>query len=538
MTIDQAFQQSTFYYDRYLGDSLSLPYNFEQIKIQNNDTVTRDLVNLKLNHLYQNFLYLYKSSKIASNVIPISSTATAGVSSTSTTFAWNRNLNTSQFRQLTAGNLYNVDKTKVLNIQKNKNLDQYTIFTSYGKDLVIFTSPDNQSSITLSLSSRETYPGSLINFQDVVSIDFNYNNSMYLLDSGANVLYKYDATGYLTDDTVLLNTLQYVDAIGGLGSYTNKTEFNSPNSVVCQGNNVYVLDSGNKCVKKYDEFMNWQETYGLYRDFYSSYPLDMKTDYLSGNFWVLTRDSKLIQYSNDFQDSTTYYLTAFQMAGETFKSLLFSPQNPYLFYIVSNKNVYKRYVTIPQVNIGKYLFYLFDFNTTENINAFAALSAADGDKTMVFTTNSATSAGKFNLFLDNINLYDVLADDFFDIYSYDEVKISEEEYTQNWVFNKSLSKLVQNHMRFRDAIKGRFQAKRDSLGNLVFANARYLLPDEYLSVAFDSDVSFYIGANEIFQNIIVNRAFKKLYDVQTNLMNLLNSELDKAYSNSIIIYLN
>jgi hypothetical protein len=538
MTINEAFLQSTFYYDRYLGDSLSLPYDFEQIKIQNNDTVTRDLINLKLDHLYQNFLYLYKSSKIASNVIPISSTATAGVSSSSTTFAWNRYLSTSQFRPLTAGKLYNVDKTKVLSIQRNKNLNQYSIFTSYGKDLVIFTSPNDQSSISLTISSRETYPSSLINFQDVNSIDFNYNNSMYLLDLSANALYKYDATGFLTDDTVLLNTLQYVDAIGGYGSNSSKTEFNSPRSVVCQGSNVFVLDSGNKCVKKYDEFLNWQETYGLYRDFYSSYPLDMKTDYLSGSFWVLTRDSKLIKYSNEFQDSTTYYLSTFQMAGETFKSLFFSPQNPYLFYIISDKNVYKRYVTIPENNVGKYLFYLFKFNTAENINAFAALSTVEGDKTMVFTTNSATSAGKFNLFFDSINLYDVLADDFFDIYSYDETKISEEEYTQNWVFNKSLSKLVQNHMRFRDAIKGRFQAKRDSLGNLVFANARYLTPAEYQSVAFDSDMSFYIGANEIFQNIIVNRAFKKLYDVQINLMNLLKSELDKAYSSSIIIYLN
>ena len=178
-------------------------------------------------------------------MIPISSTATAGVSSSSTTFAWNRYLSTSQFRPLTAGNLYNVDRTKVLNIQRNKNLNQYAIFTSSGKDLVIFTSPNDQSSISLTISSRETYPGSLISLQDVNSIDFNYNNSMYLLDLSANALYKYDATGFLTDDTVLQNTLQYVDAIGGYGPNTSKTEFNSPRSVVCQGTNVYVLDSGN-----------------------------------------------------------------------------------------------------------------------------------------------------------------------------------------------------------------------------------------------------------------------------------------------------
>ena len=86
MTISTEFLRQGLIYDRYLGVDVDLPYTFEDIKIQPNDTATYSVLNIKFKHLYDNFLYLYKNCKLASNVIPISATAIAGVSASSNKF--------------------------------------------------------------------------------------------------------------------------------------------------------------------------------------------------------------------------------------------------------------------------------------------------------------------------------------------------------------------------------------------------------------------------------------------------------------------
>ena len=97
MNISTVFNSFNLEYDRYLEERLSLPYNINEILIQSNDTVSANLINLKLNHLYKNFLFLYKNSLIASNVIPVTSIAIAGISAASTRFTWHKGLSTSQF---------------------------------------------------------------------------------------------------------------------------------------------------------------------------------------------------------------------------------------------------------------------------------------------------------------------------------------------------------------------------------------------------------------------------------------------------------
>lgn len=535
MNINTIFSNSGILADRYLGDTVVLPYSFEQIRIQNNETATESVVNLKLQHLYQNFLYLYKASEIASNVIPIQQLATAGVSATSTIFTWLTGLSTSQFIPLSTAETPLLDQINLVEVINNTERGEFNIFASNGTNLIILNSDNNQQSISLRYNSNQLYNSSNIYFSKINSITFDNNNNLYVLDLSGNNLIKYDASGFLTDDNVNKYTIQYSNIIGGKGTYIDKTQFNNPCSVVFNNPYIYVMDAGNRCVKQYDIYLDWIETYGLYRDLLSSYPVDMKVDYSINNFWVLTQDNKILQYSPDFQQLTEYSLASIKQPTETFRSLYFSQQNPNIFYIISDQNVYKRFVSIPTDNIGKYLFYLYNFNTTETINAFAALSSTTGDKNIVFTSTNSTSAGKFNLFLDNINLYSILSENDFDVYTEAEILVNKDEYLQNWVFNKSLSKLLINHMRLRDALKGKFQASRDNNNNIVFTNARYLTPVEYNSINFELSVDFFIGENEIFQNNIVNRSFQKIYNIQLALLNILQGEIDPSYSDSVVI---
>ena len=59
MNIKEEFSNEGLIYNRYLGENIELPFSFNDISVQPNDTVSADLINLKFDHLYDNFLYLY-----------------------------------------------------------------------------------------------------------------------------------------------------------------------------------------------------------------------------------------------------------------------------------------------------------------------------------------------------------------------------------------------------------------------------------------------------------------------------------------------
>jgi hypothetical protein len=287
---------------------------------------------------------------------------------------------------------------------------------------------------------------------------------------------------------------------------------------------VIVLDNDNGCVKRYDENLNWRITYRLFRDFLSAYPVDIDCDDY-GNFYILTENGYLLKYDNDFLTKTTINLLPLSSNGEIFKRITFSPTEANIGYITTNKNVYK-VTTSDEFNIiGPYLFYRNYINTNETILSFSSLTYGINDKNFVFSTNG--TRGIMRLYYDNLNLYDVLSIKDFDVYTFDEIAISRYEYLQNWVFNKSIAKLLINHMRLRDQITGKFLARNDKFENLVLQGTRYLLPDEQSSLFFQQDITYFIGANEIFQNNIVNRCIEKIFNIQQELYSTLM--LDKRY---------
>ena len=84
-------------------------------------------------------------------------------------------------------------------------------------------------------------------------------------------------------------------------------------------------------------------------------------------------------------------------------------------------------------------------------------------------------------------------------------------------------------MRLRDQIIGKFIAKRDTENNVTFRGTRYFLPDELKAIAFEQDMTFYIGMNEIFQNTIVNRGLERIYNIQLNLYKALQADIITSY---------
>ena len=538
MNISQEIINEGLIYDRYLGEELSLPYTIDDVKLQANDTASASLMNLKFKHLYDNFLYLYKNTLLASNVIPISSTAIAGVTAFSTEFSWYKGLSARDFIALsTNSQLGGVDNTKASCLIKNRDFDRYSLFTSSGTAINVFNFDYNTTYIEKVLTITQLDQGYGVAFKDVCDFEFN-NNYLFVLDCELNRLIKYDASGFTELNTVTNNRLLYVDSIGNYGDQNSRTDFYDPKGITIVENFIFVLDSGNKCIKKYDTNLNWKYTYRLYKDFLSAYPIDIASD-ITGNLFVLTDNDKLYIYNNNLTSKTIIDLFTTKQDGETFKKLVFSKSDSNVFYLYSDKNIYKKLVNKPYDTVGKYLLYLFKYDDPDEIiKTFASAPSLDlkSDINILFSTSN--NKGKFGYFYDNLNLFDVLAVRDFDIYSFDENNFSYDEYIQNWVFNKNISKLLLGLMRLRDEIIGKFIASKDYKGNITFTGTRYLLPAELDSIYFEQDVTFYVGNNELLTSSIINRPLIKLYKIQESLLKVLDAEIIRTPNKDTPVYLN
>jgi len=556
MNITEVASAANIIYDRYLGTALTLPFSgFDNIKIHANDVAIAPVINLAFSKLYDNYLYLYKSARVASNIIPISSVGVAGVSANSTNIRWftnNDGLSTSQFIPLSTAMLpasagfplTNQDNIIKLTVAQNRETNQFSIFTTTGTDIVVYNSDnrffyntiDKDLSFIPAFSACETYKGSGVFLQGVNDFAFGKENSLYVADMSANRIIKYDASGFFTNDVVLNNKLVYEDSMGGVGDYNDHNLFSAPRSVCVSDSDLFVLDSGNSCVKRYDKDLNWRTTYRLFRDFLSAYPIHLSHD-SNGNMYVLTDAELIYKYDNNFQNKTTIYLDSLSAFNDTYQKVIFSKYDPNVFYVTTASNVYKRLVDQPQDEIGSYLFYLYNVNTEEKLTGFDSLSTVNGDINFIFSKDGNT--GKFSAWFDNLNLFNVLLADDFDVYTLDDISISPNEYLQNWVFNKSLSKLIVNHMRLRDQIFGKFLYRSDSYGNITFRGTRYFTPAEYASINyFQQNITNYIGMNEVLQNNIINRCLEQIYNVQVAMLNVLQAESQVNYDIGQPVFIN
>ena len=478
MDIIQEIENNGLIYDRFPSQALKLPYTWDDIKIQPNDTVNNDVINLKLEYLYKNFLYLYSKSKIASNIIPISSTATLGMSTFFTYLAWNYNLSTSEFKPVTWSLPDAFNNIKTIHAVDSPDLSQYSIFGTNGDTLFIVRSTNTESEVlsTSVIYQFNTPTNNNVSFINIEAITDGPEQSLLILDSGRNTLYQYDVTGFSRNDNAFFNKLVFRNVVGGYGTVDNKLSFNLPTDVIAYDKYVYVLDSGNSCIKQYDASLNWVSTYRLDRDFHNTAPKKLKVD-AAGNFYCLLSGNKINIYSNNFQEKKEVFVDYLNLT-ETIIDLAFSKSDSNIYYVVTNENIYKGLVNNPGDTIGKYLLYLHNYNDTQSISAFATLRAGNNDKNLIVSKNPDTNAQIIGAFYDNINLYDILAVPNFDVYTMNDISINSEEYVQSWVVNKALVKLVTNHIRFIDQIIGKFQFKFDSRNNSIFQFTRYLTAQE------------------------------------------------------------
>lgn len=218
--------------DRLIVDDIVLPNNLEEIILPPNEIATNRIFTAHLKRLYENTLYLYSQLNIASNDIPNGYLYWIGVSAAESLSAneqkWNPgSIITTNYPYSDFG-YPDIDSShKCITVKKTNNQDYISFIVSDTTFSVISSKADKSATLAvfatsaIDLNSDKTYS----KIEDIAISDNRY---VYISDSANNSIYKYDISGYTSDDATIANKKFLVDLMGQQGDLKNRTGFNEP----------------------------------------------------------------------------------------------------------------------------------------------------------------------------------------------------------------------------------------------------------------------------------------------------------------------
>lgn len=519
------FNNSAFEFDRIATDVFTFPHNLNDIELQPNELAVASTINLKLNRLYENFLYLYGQCSIANFLTPKLFTGWIAVSSRNTDVTYNRNTGysaTSSF--LVSKDYKSIYSSNIATsyFDNNKN----NVIVADRSNVTIFSLEKNNTLNFIKTQSLvDPLSGSLY-FQNIVGLATDANKTLYVLDRDLCNLYSYDLEQATGDDYVFSQRLFLKDTIGGQGSTYDLLKFNFPTNLLYTGNELIVEDSKNKVFKVYDKNLNFLNLTVLKTLFDTVTAFTCLAYDTLNHFIYGATDQKIykLNYNTDFSvaSSSTIDLSSSLDDDENIVDIKFSTYEPNIFYVLTNKNIFKKWTTKPNYSIGVFpsttlLDYDFKWFTTTHYN----LSA---DQLMVYNKQSSSTKDFVAVFEDELDPITILKDLDFKIYDKNDINIKEDEYVQSWVFNKSLKKLLYNHLFLNTYIGYRFFEGLDSRNIPVFVKRGY---SKLMFNRLDVDVNKFVavGVNENFQSNVINRCLRKIYEYQLYLLiNIISNE--------------
>ena len=595
-TYDTDLFYTDYFRDRVIADEeLTLPNTESECLFNLNDNFNFDLFKFKLDTLRENNTYVYSRMFISSNKLPAAEAIT--YASAPNTYSTGFEVNTSdaenpEFKSnvrfadnyfLSAfGNI--VDATAQVNFD---DPDRFSLFCCTSSSLIALTGSDEAISIIEDTTGYETEENDLA-FAELGGLA-STGKYLYVADTGNNVVIKYDIEGYQNNDSALRNKRNYLELVGGFGGETRQTKFVRPTKLTATEEIVAVLDSGNLCVKIFDDEFNFKtritgidlrtETFGgmgIDPDFGSLYVVTYK-DIIINN--VTTRKAFLYRFSDDFQNKEKVTLNDKLGANEVVNDVTFSGTDSNYWYFSTNETVYKKFKTRPVEVIGKFRterLYLLrpsevvldtpvinnrwnftnvnfaDCNFLWNLNTGGSDGATEVDGLLdyeisnfnIFPTQDGTDRA---IMLTNGRLYffnepthtayqRVIKDRNYANYGSAAFSLNTDSFIQQSVVNTELFKIVNDTLTLKNNVIGRFT------GN--FVNDVLELDNYDYNIEFDKFLiqeieNLYVHGNEENLTGVLNRCFALVYELQERLMNFvqpgIGAEVQPSFTSTGIL---
>jgi len=577
---------SSLFFDRTGRDNPEIPNNLNDILIQPNEYVTSQVINSKLKKIYDNTTYLYSKLIAPKGVIPENVLFYSGLTNALSTaptwippaFVETYNFDTTFVDrpngeapiQMFTSEKYGV-LDSIISIESILSPDEqsFTIIGCTPTTFVALTGDFDQRAFDISIQTT---------YVDDFNNDFEYSNitdtcrvgkHMFVCDSGNDLIHKYDVSRLLVSQS---NTNQriLVESIGGRGTGRNKTKFNTPTLLAPGGSAIYVWDSGNTFFKKFDTNFNHISTFRRVNSFKETV-LCIGYNNFTENFYCITsKDEVYYMYVMDSNDQhrvlSKVALDILWDPDKQFKRILFSENESNIFYIVTNKHVYKKTANDPTKTIGRFsydrMFLIkrpiwnycqikfgqsnFTWNhggDESNRMDFKGMSLnsslKDGD--MIFISKR----GRFYGCLEP-NEYDrVLLCENYENYGIESVELNAYDYVQASNINKEIYKVLRDMIILYQNLRGQFNNDFDQVDTLeetndagVFRIRGYNYIQEQFS---DIDMeNVYVHENEPITPLSINRSLGIIHNLQTEMLSFTGPDSNKLipsprFNNSLLI---
>jgi len=552
--IDSDIALSEYFKDRIPTSSFVLPYQFKDVEIPPGETLNARLINDRLYKIYQNFLYTYTKCFIPLSVDPFNPVSVAATRFGA--FVWQTDYANTSFASIPEGiGLQGLDQSsKILTVPYNRDNSKYTLIAAFSGSntlnsrLVIADAGDP----TVNL---QNIPGSQGVLQyDYIDVETNkyknitglatLNNLLFVCDAGNNQIYKYNIADLLNQDRLTTFKRVYVESIGGIGTANDNAKFNNPSKVyaVAAIDRVFVVDSGNNCIKIFDS--NFIHKKSIFYPRNTNYVTQSIAFYEPQQLiYVLVYDASADNYFINIYDvnynivETLNGIISTNLINnsrkEQLKEIYFSPNNSNIMYIVGEQYVYKLYLNTMQ-QFAKWLPYILSNAQLKQqpdagyIDISVVPGADNCDNIFAYgCTLSANYTGPVDRIWyvqDKVTLDTVVADRVVNFYTLNNFGINNSELLQGFVLNKELFKMTYNIFTLRNLIRGKFAIKFDVANNVVSDNYGPLSDQEIDLISVNYNQNMFVHENENMQSPdALNRVLEKIYNIQDSLLTVVNA---------------
>jgi len=358
--------------------------------------------------------------------------------------------------------------------------------------------------------------------------------------------------------------------MGNIGLLTDKTGFINPVTLTSVNDLIYVVDhdeiTGASIIKVYDSELNWKHSHNVGQAL-SAGPVDIKYNSDTKELFVLchtttytTLTPGINNVSNSMPQIVRFDIDTMQLTqtnnffatnkhgtsigSEIFKTLQFSLENPNIMYILSNRNMYKKYVSRPELFVGNFLFAEKNIGTgdttTMDLQDFTiqqtSVTIVDENTNNSFTETRDEifmldrEFETIHKFLEASNYQKSLQSDIeTNFIPYSSLKIEAEELVSVFVYNKALLKSLYNNVLILENISRVFTTIFNNVGISKYIGFTYLMEDELKLLTYNQTMDNLIGVNEPVLTSTVNRCLSRIYDLQTDILDLVQEKSINVY---------
>lgn len=559
---------STKFFDRSIFNPLNPSYTLDDIIFKPNEIINKNSINFKLNLLYENFIDLYRFNNIKDPLVPDTFDGYAILSSTVNGTQWEwvesnvRFISGSLDPSLVSLSGYNkqleyTDNLNTVTVESTKSADEYSLFISTSSYLFTYQLDRNNTKFDLVLSADGLGLDEQLKFLNITSIAADKNNNvLYINDRDRQQVLKTDIKTIVNKDRTGVRKIKLLDTIGGEGN--SDTNFNG-NSYIEYGNrNIFVFDEIDNTIKKFSDEFVFKIKYANTNFFTENEFISMTYNNTFDLLYVLTKTFIVIVLdANNFNEVDRYTFTKnpfeFQIpliqAFEEPRKIVFSENDSNIYYLQTNKNIYKYFVnsqnelierftidvTFDSVSLWNTVFdkfsaYKVEWDDLPDFDIFTlppgglniiGSNVENKDKLLLWTNRRIMSFQENN---DTVSLLNTKTPNF---YKKSEIFIND-EFFNNISLNSTLYRHLYNLNLLSSNLNKQILAEFDTVGTVTEGYLRF---KDFIEMSYDDkedlnltdQKQYFIGINETLNGNTLNRVLINIFNYQNKLIDVIKT---------------